>query len=99
MVPRGMALSAHSVFSSRFTERHWLLRYGLALLIHLIVVGSLILNSRSGLNLPLTIPIILGLVAAVWYGGLGPGIFLCFLYQATTALLSPVPPELGLARA
>jgi len=94
-----MALSTRSVFSSRFSERHWLLRYGLALLIHVIVVGSIILNSRSGLNIPLTIRIILGLVAAVWYGGTGPGVFLCFLYQATTAILSPVPPELGLFRA
>jgi|GEM_PF-3043280 len=94
-----MALSARSVFSSRFTERHWLLRYGLALVIHAIVVSSIILNSKSGLNLPLTIPIILGLVATVWYAGAGPGVFLCFLYQATTALLSPVPPEVGLVRA
>jgi PAS domain S-box-containing protein len=94
-----MTLSTRGVFSSRFTERHWLLRYGLALVIHLVVVGSLILNSKTGLNLPLTIPIILGLVAAVWYGGTGPGVFLCFLYQGTTALLSPIPPELGLFRA
>src|SRR3569623_1375104 len=99
MVPIGMALSTRGVFSSKFTRRHWLLRYGMALVVHGVVVGCIILNSQSGLNLPLTIPIILGLVATVWYAGTGPGVFLCFLYQATTAILSPVPPQLGLVRA
>ena len=94
-----MARSTQGVLSANFQERHWLLRYGLAVVVFGLVVGTIILNQRLQINLNLTIPIVLGLVAVVWYAGRGPGIFLSFLYQITTAVLSTIPPELGIAKA
>ncbi|MFL6375098.1 MAG: PAS domain-containing protein, partial [Pyrinomonadaceae bacterium] len=99
MIPRGMALSANWIRSASFQQRHWLLRYGLAVLVHLLVVGWIILDHRLGIDLNLTIPIVLGLVAVVWWAGRGPGLFLCFLYQATTAALSSIPPGSSVAKA
>jgi len=62
-----------------------------------LVIGIILLAQGSGINL--TIPIVLGLVAVVWYAGRGPGIFLSFLYQITTAVLSKIPPEVGAVKA
>jgi PAS domain S-box-containing protein len=42
-----------------------------------------------GIKLSFTIPIIVGLVAAAWYGGLGPGIFLAALMALISALSNP----------
>ena len=83
-----MARSTQGVFSARFLESHWLIRYGLAVLVYGLVIGIILLNQWLAINLNLTMPIVLGLVAVVWYCGRGPGIFLSFLYQITTAVLT-----------
>jgi PAS domain S-box-containing protein len=93
MVPEGMTLSTRGIFSARFTERHWSLRYGLAVVVYGAVMGIALLNQRQEVKLNLTIPIVFGLVAVVWYGGRGPGILISLLFEATTIAYSPAPPD------
>ena len=89
----GVALSKPSVFSSRSIEWHWLVRYGLAVVVFAVVIGLALLNKNYDVKLNLTIPIVFGLVAVVWYLGRGPGIVLSLLFEATTVIYTVVPPE------
>ena len=92
-VPMGVALSRPGAFSSRSIEWHWLLRYGLTLVVFAAVIGLALLNKNYDVKLNLTIPIVFGLVAVVWYLGRGPGIVLSLMFEATTVIYTVVPPE------
>jgi PAS domain S-box-containing protein len=72
-------------------RRHWLLRYILASGLFGIVLGLSLALTELGIKVNLTIPIVLALFAAAWYGGFGPGILLSSLFQGTTILYSTNP--------
>ena len=76
-----------------------LLRYGLAIVCFGATVGLSILLSNLGIKLNLTIPIVLALFATAWYGGRGPGILISVLFETTTIVYTPIPPESSLGRA
>jgi PAS domain S-box-containing protein len=65
------------------------LRYGLAILLFGLTIGLAIGLEKLGVQLNLTIPLVLALVAASWYGGRGPGILISVLFQATTSISKP----------
>src|SRR5688572_5169927 len=79
--------------------KHWLLRYGLALLLFVITLGLSLLLSRSGIRINLTIPVVLSLFLAAWYGGFGPGLLISVLFQATTIIYTKIPEDSTLAKA
>ena len=74
-------------------KRHWLLRYGLALLVYGVTVGLSLLLIWLGIRISFAIPILVGLVGVVWYGGRGPGVLLSILFHGTTIYFTPIPPE------
>jgi two-component system, cell cycle sensor histidine kinase and response regulator CckA len=61
----------------------------------LFVLTLLIASGLQALSfkINLTIPVVFALVAAAWYGGLGPGLLLALLIQVTTILSNKPPPE------
>jgi PAS domain S-box-containing protein len=75
------------------------MRYGLALVCFGATVGLSLLLSNIGIRLNLTIPIVLALVATAWYGGRGPGLLISILFQATTVIYTPIPPDSSIGRA
>jgi PAS domain S-box-containing protein len=86
---------------SRFTddgspdsrERHWFFRYGLAVVVYAATLGLSLLLIWFGIRISFAIPILVGLVGVVWYGGLGPGLLLSVLFHATTIYYTPIPPD------
>ena len=74
------------------------LRYLLAISILVLIVGIQSLLIFFGIKLSFTIPIIVGLVAASWYGRLGPGIFLAILIAVISAYSTPPTPDTSLAQ-
>ena len=68
--------------------RHWLFRYGLAVFLFALTLGLSTLFSRIGLSINLTVPLIVSIVAAAWYGGRGPGLLISVLFQGATLLLA-----------
>jgi len=75
--------------------RDWksvLLRYGLALGLLVVIIAIQTLLLLYGIKLSFTIPIIVGLVAAGWFGGRGPGVFLSILIAVVSALSTPPTP-------
>jgi PAS domain S-box-containing protein len=94
-----MGLSRERLLSADLMKRHWLVRYGFAILIFAITIGISLLNTRYfELRLNLTIPVVLALVAVAWYAGRGPGILLGILFQATTILYSTAAPDPSIAK-
>ena len=94
-----MGLSRERLLAADLAKRHWLLRYGFALLFFGLIIGISLLNTRYfELRLNLTIPVVLALVAVAWYAGRGPGIFLGILFQATTIYYATIPPDSTLGR-
>ena len=81
------------------TEWHWIYRYGLAVVLFAVTLGLSRLLSSVGLSVNLTIPIVLSLAAAAWYGGLGPGLLISILFQATTIIFVPIPAGSSVAKA
>ena len=53
---------------------------------------------RLSAKISMTIPIVFALVAAVWYGGRGPGLLIAALFHTTTILYTPVPPDSSIAK-
>ena len=94
-----MTHTSQSAAVSKSVRWHPVLRYGLAIVCFGATVGLSILLSKLGVRLNLTIPIVLALVATAWYGGRGPGLLISILFQATTILFTPIPPDssVGLA--
>ena len=90
-----------SLTLSRFTaasptdpkQHHWLLRYGLAMLVYGATVGLSLFLIWLGIRISFAIPILVGLVGVVWYGGRGPGVLLSVLFHATTIYFTPIPAE------
>ncbi|CAN5344256.1 hypothetical protein BH20ACI2_BH20ACI2_18500 [soil metagenome] len=78
---------------------HWIFRYALSLILFGLIIGLSLLLSRYGIKINLTIPVVLALVAAAWYGGRGPGILISVLFQSTTIYYVPIPPDSTLAKA
>ena len=67
-------------------------RYGLALLLFAVSLGLALFFSYLSLKINLTIVLVAALVAAAWYGGRGPGLFLAVLLLGATVVLNPVAP-------
>ena len=80
-------------------RRHWLFRYGLAVGVYGVTVGLSLLLIWLGIRLNFAIPVLLALVAAIWFGGRGPGVMLSVLFQATTIYFTPIPVDSTVARA
>jgi PAS domain S-box-containing protein len=79
--------------------RSTVVKYGASILIFGVILGIALLLSYFGIKINLTILIVAGLVLASWYGGLGPGILLCILLEATTIYYTPIPPDSSIAKA
>jgi PAS domain S-box-containing protein len=80
-------------------QKHWLLRYGFAVVMFGIVLGLGTLNSHYNAKINLTIPIVFAVVATVWYAGRGPGLLLSVLFEGTTIIYATVPPDVTPAKA
>ena len=85
--------------SKQRIKDHWLWRYGLAVVLFGAALGLSLLLSNFGIKINLTIPLVLALVATAWYGGRGPGILISVLFQATTIIYVPMPPDSTVAKA
>ena len=79
-------------------QRHWLYRYGLALLVYGVTLGLSLLLVWLGIRISFAIPILVGLVGVVWFGGRGPGVLLSVLFHATTIYYTPIPPDSGMPK-
>ncbi|HYJ89764.1 MAG TPA: PAS domain S-box protein [Pyrinomonadaceae bacterium] len=77
---------------SPFDWKSFVRRYALTLGILALIVAVQTLLLFFSIKLSFTIPIIVGLVAAGWYGGRGPGIFLAFLIALISASSTPPAP-------
>jgi PAS domain S-box-containing protein len=75
------------------------LRYALSILLFGVTIGLSILLSYLPFKINLTIPVVLALVAAAWYGGRGPGLLIAVLFQATTIIFTTIPPGSSVAAA
>src|SRR5688500_11082275 len=72
-------------------------RYGLAILIFAVILGFALLSRQYSIRISFTIPILIGMVAASWFGGRGPGILLSVLIMGATYFLTPSSPEASTA--
>jgi PAS domain S-box-containing protein len=79
--------------AERARAKHWALRYGLAVAVFAVTVGLSLLLIWFGIRISFAIPILVGLVGVVWYGGRGPGILLSILFHGTTIYFTPIPPD------
>jgi PAS domain S-box-containing protein len=79
-------------------QRHWLFRYGLAVAVFAVTVGLSLLLVWLGIRISFAIPILVGLVGVVWYGGRGPGILLSILFHGTTIYYTAIPPDSTMAK-
>ena len=61
--------------------RSALIRYGLAVLVFVVIVATAALLQHFSLKINFALPVVAGLVIATWYGGRGSGIFLAVLLQ------------------
>ena len=75
------------------------LRYGLTIVLFAATIGLSLLLTYFGIRINLTIPVVLALVAAAWYGGRGPGLLIALLFQATTIIYTTIPPAASIAGA
>jgi PAS domain S-box-containing protein len=94
-----LALPPQTVLKAKRAAWPWYWRYALAVgLFAATIALSILLNSFST-KINLTIPIVLALVATAWYGGRGPGVLISILFQATTIIYIPIPPDSNLVKA
>jgi PAS domain S-box-containing protein len=94
-----MDLSKDRLLGADLMKRHWMVRYGFAVLMFGVTLAIGLLNTRYfELRLNLTIPVVLALVAVAWYAGRGPGILIGILFQVSTIIFSTAPPDPVLAR-
>jgi PAS domain S-box-containing protein len=80
-------------------QTHWLFRYGLAVVLFGATLGLSLLLNYINFKINLTIPIVFSLVATAWYGGRGPGLLISILFEGTTILYTPIPPDSSVGRA
>ena len=73
--------------------RSALLRYGLAILLFVVIIGGAILLENLSIKINFSLPVVLGLVIATWYGGRGPGLLLAVLVQIVTIISNGVAPD------
>jgi len=71
--------------------------YGLAVLLFAAVVSVALLLQKAGIKVNFTIPVVVGLVVASWFGGRGPGVFFAILVTATTVAFNPLPADTSIA--
>src|SRR5439155_21320505 len=80
-------------------KKHWLPRYGMAVLLFVATIGLALLLNNSSAKINFTIPIVFAVVAAAWYGGRGPGLLISVLFEATTIIYTSIPSDSSLAKA
>ena len=68
--------------------RSTLFRYGLAVAIFVVIMGIAVLLLQFSIQLNITILVAVGLAAAAWYGGRGPGLLLVGLIVAMAAVMN-----------
>jgi len=73
--------------------RSALLRYGLAIVLFVVIIGAAILLEYLSLKINMSLPVVLGLVIATWYGGRGPGLVLAVLVQIVAIFSNGVAPD------
>ena len=73
--------------------RSTLFRYGLALAIFAVIVLVALLLIQYSIQLNITILVAVGLAAASWYGGRGPGLLLVGLVVAMAAVMNRPSPN------
>ena len=73
--------------------RSTLFRYGLALAIFAVIVPVALLLIQYSIQLNITILVAVGLAAASWYGGRGPGLLLVGLVVAMAAVMNRPSPN------
>ncbi|CAN5459706.1 hypothetical protein BH10ACI3_BH10ACI3_01490 [soil metagenome] len=88
-----MGWSLHRIKEKRF------LRYGWAFLMFGLTIGLSVLLSNLGIKINLTIPVVFALVATAWLGGRGPGFLISVLFEATTIIYTPIPPDSSIPKA
>lgn len=71
--------------------RSFLLRYGLAVAIFALILVIALLLRYFSIQLNLSVVLAVGLVAAAWFGGRGPGIFLLALILLGAIVIGGVP--------
>jgi PAS domain S-box-containing protein len=76
--------------------RSVLLRYAMAIGILIVILAAQNLLLLYSIKISFTIPIVVGLALAAWYGGRGPGVMLASLIALITAYSSP--PAQGTTR-
>src|SRR4051812_3327439 len=81
------------------TKRHWIVRYGLAL-----IVFGLLIGYGQGVayfipRINQTVPIVVALVGTAWYLGRGPGILFSVLLEGITIWYATIPPDSTVAKA
>jgi PAS domain S-box-containing protein len=64
-----------------------------------LLLGNGLVLSHFSIKINQSIPIVAGLVLTAWFAGLGPGIFLSILLEATTVYFTPIPPDTTIANA
>jgi PAS domain S-box-containing protein len=74
-------------------------RYGLAILVYGVIIGESVLLSHYASRVNQSVPIVAGLVVTAWYAGLGPGLLLSILLEATTIYFTPIPQDTTVANA
>lgn len=77
----------------RTYSRHWLFQSGVAVVLFGATLALSWLLNWTGLRINLTVPIVVSIVAAAWYGGRTGGVIISVLFQGATLLLSPVPAD------
>ncbi len=80
-------------------NRHWFWSYALAVLLYGLTLGLSVLLLYSGIKINLTLPVVFALVATAWYGGLGPGVLISLLFEATTIIYARIPPDTTVPKA
>lgn len=68
-------------------------RYALAVVGYVAVVGSQSLLLYLSIKINFTVPLVATLLAVSWYGGRRPGLLLTVLFEASTILTNPIPPD------
>jgi len=79
--------------NKRAWATNWFGHYVLAVAIYAATIGLSLLLRYFETRVNLTIPVVLALVVVAWYGGRGPGLLLSVLFQATTIIFAPLPPN------
>jgi light-regulated signal transduction histidine kinase (bacteriophytochrome) len=68
-------------------------RYGLALIIFIVIIVTAALLEQASLKVNMSLPVVIGLVVATWFGGRGPGLLLAILVQIVTIFSNGVAPD------